>query len=174
MGLTKIKHNAEVIIGDYPYHDSLKEEILPGLEIHPDVRKKKTNVKACTTNWWLSSPQIEKLKKYLLNELDTKNPVGVINEPTNPLVWHNFWGNIYHKGEYADPHAHSPYYYSMVYYLKSKWYHPSLVFLDSGKKISPKDGRYILFPSYLWHKVAANRFKEQRITLSGNIDALAS
>ena len=39
--------------------------------------------------------------------------------------------------------------FGFVYFLKAKWYHPSFIFTDSGKKIRPKEGTYLLFPYHL-------------------------
>ena len=34
----------------------------------------------------------------------------------------NFWANIYNKGDYTKTHMHMPFYFSFVYFLKSKCY----------------------------------------------------
>ena len=81
----------------------------------------------------------------------------------------DFWGNIYRKGDYTKEHKHLPCIFSCVYFLKSKWYHSPLVFSDSGKKIRPKEGTFVIFPSHLRHLVPKHRYNETRITLSGNM-----
>ena len=60
--------------------------------------------------------------------------------------------------------------FGFAYFLKSKWYHSPFIFTHSGKKIKPKEGTYIMFPSHIKHHVHKNRFKETRITLSGNLN----
>ena len=80
---------------------------------------------------------------------------------------------LYEKNDYARRHHHIPFLYSFAYILKSKWYHPSFIFTDSGKKIPSKEGTYIIFPSYMWHHVPKNRFKEYRMTLSGNVSEVS-
>ena len=82
----------------------------------------------------------------------------------------NFLANVYEKGDYAQSHCHKPNDFSFAYFVKSKWYYPPLVFTDSGKRIRPKEGRFVAFPSYLMHHVAKHRYNDTRITLSGNID----
>ena len=44
----------------------------------------------------------------------------------------------------------------------------ALVFSDSGKRIRPKEGKYVIFPGYLKHHVPKHRYTDTRITLSGN------
>ena len=80
----------------------------------------------------------------------------------------DFWVNVYSKGEYAVPHAHEPALYSFAYFLNSKWYDSPLIFSDSGKKIRPKEGKFVVFPSYLKHHVPKHRYDHNRITISGN------
>ena len=53
--------------------------------------------------------------------------------------------------------------------MKSTWYDSPLVFTDSGKRIRPKEGRFVAFPAYLLHHVPKHRYKDPRITLSGNL-----
>ena len=81
----------------------------------------------------------------------------------------NFWGNVYEKGDYAQSHCHKPNDFSFAYFVKSKWYYSPLVFSDSGKRVRPKEGRFVAFPAYLLHHVPKHRYNDTRITLSGNL-----
>ena len=83
----------------------------------------------------------------------------------------DIWGNIYNKGDCTINHTHGDHsnYCSFVYFLKSKWYYSPLIFTDSGKKIRPKEGRFVIFPSNIYHHVPVHRYDNQRITLSGNV-----
>ena len=56
----------------------------------------------------------------------------------------------------------------LLIFLKAKWYYSPLVFTESGKRIRPKEGRFVAFPAYLKHHVPKHRYKDTRITLSGN------
>ena len=78
------------------------------------------------------------------------------------------WGNLYRKGDYAQSHSHKSFDYSFAYFVKAKWYDSPLIFDDSGKRIRPKEGRYVIFPGYLSHNVPKNRYNHERVTLSGN------
>jgi hypothetical protein len=64
---------------------------------------------------------------------------------------------------------HKPHDFSFAYFVKAKWYYSPLVFTDSGKRIRPKEGRYVIFPAYLKHHVPKHRYNDTRITLSGNL-----
>jgi Rps23 Pro-64 3,4-dihydroxylase Tpa1-like proline 4-hydroxylase len=165
-------HLFPVCIGDYPFAKDLKEELSPMLENYPDKQDRKTNVKATMTEWDIKSPQINKFKVYILNELNKFLGTKTANafKVRYQLRYINCWANIYNKGDYTIKHDHFPCYWSFVYFLETKWYHSSLKFSDSGKGIRPKEGRFVFFPGYVWHHVNEHKFKEQRITLSGNLD----
>ena len=165
----KIKDYAEVIVGDYPFANQLYDELVPILEKHPDKQDRKTHVKATMTDWDIITPQIAKLRKFLLNEVSCKFPTSAIGDEGLTPIFRDFWANIYHKGDYTMVHNHSPAMFSLVLFLKTKWYHSSLLFADSGERIRPKEGRFIIFPAYLIHSVPKHRFNKTRITISGNI-----
>ncbi len=167
-------HKFDIHVADYPFHEKLKDGILPILENYPDIQKRSTNVKASHTewNWQPQNIQIIKLKKYLLSELQKWKPHRMVDN-TYPEFWFpNFWVNTYSKGDYAKNHSHYPFVYSIVYFLQSKWYYSPLIFTDSGKRVMPKEGRYVIFPAYVKHKVPKFRFNGKRITIAGNISEL--
>ena len=166
----KVKHNAEIIVRDYQFAESLNKEVLHQLQFAENVGH--TNVKASLhTVWdWLPDNQkIKNFKSFITSEIQnhfkpgnsgyTKNEYGKITV---------FWGNVYRKGDYAGKHNHTPCQYSFVYFVKAKWYDSPLVFNVGGEKIRPKEGRYVIFPSYLMHSVPKHRYNHERVTLSGN------
>ena len=166
----KVKHNAEIIVRDYQFAESLNKEVLHQLQFAENVGH--TNVKASLhTVWdWLPDNQkIKNFKSFITSEIQnyfkpgnsgyTKREYGKITV---------FWGNVYRKGDYAGEHNHTPCQYSFVYFVKAKWYDSPLVFNVGGEKIRPKEGRYVIFPSYLMHSVPKHRYNHERVTLSGN------
>ena len=173
MKQTSVRSTYNIFIEEYPFHQKLKEELVPLLEKYPDKQERKTNVKATMTEWkWNSdNDRVKRLKSCITEQVSSYfkyNPVD--NNIPMSLECFSFWSNIYHKGDYTITHKHGPRsIFSFVYFLKTKWYHPPFVFTDSGKRIPPKEGTYVLFPSHLMHHVPVNRFKETRITLSGNL-----
>ena len=166
----KIKHNAEIIVGDYEFAESLNKEVLYQLKYATDIGH--TNVKASMhTGWdWLPNNQkVKNFKSFILSEIERKYQPGArINDSRSFGKITAFWGNVYKKGDYAQSHCHKPDDFSFAYFVKAKWYDSPLVFTDSGKKIRPKEGRYVIFPSYLLHNVPKNRYNHERVTLSGN------
>jgi len=168
-----IKDYHNIFIGEYPFHKQLKDEISPILENCYDEMGKKTNVKATMTDWnWGSDiVRVQRLKECILKEVHSNMKWRTFdeNDKVTDLIMHDFWGNIYKKGDYTIPHDHLKCDFSFAYFLKTKWYHPPFIFTTSRRKIRPKEGTYIIFPSYLIHHVPKNRFKETRITLVGNM-----
>ena len=171
-----VKNITYVHVADYPFHNNLKEELVPILENYEDNQDEKSrqynNVKATMTGWNVTTPQIEKLKKYVENEIYKFSSMTVCGDKGAgelKLGWKDFWGNIYRKGEYANPHSHQPSNWSFVYFLKTKWYDSPLIFTDCGQKIRPKEGRFAYFPGHLIHRVPKHRYNETRITLSANL-----
>ena len=171
----KVKNYSDVYIGDYPFHKQLKDELVPLLEKYPDKQGRQTNVVATMTEWnW--NPENDRLKRLKNNILEFANYNCAFSRGADPnrknerYFFKDFWGNIYRKGDYTEVHSHRPSVFSCVYFLKTKWYHSPLVFTDSGKKIRPKEGTFVIFPSHLDHLVPKHRYNETRITLSGNMN----
>ena len=175
-----VKHRSTAIVDDYPFHNSFSSAILPLMEdFPPEESIGPTNVTGIHTPWqWQSdNHQIIKLKGYLINEIDKHGWGASIEEYTSGMrnvasikyKCRDLWGNIYHKGDFAHPHGHEPCQFSFAYFLKTKWYDSPLVFTESGKRIRPKEGRYVAFPSYLIHHVPKHRYNGTRVTLSGKL-----
>ena len=170
----KIPHNAEVIVRDYQFADKVKEQVLSCLEFCNPIPKNKSNVKVSFhTNWDWEPNNItfRNLKAYIREEIEKAFRPGVMSDGTRiPLRCDNFWANVYERGDYAEPHEHRPFDFSFAYFVKSKWYDSPLIFTYSGKRVRPKEGRFVAFPGYLKHHVPKHRYNDTRITLSGNLD----
>jgi len=171
MGKLKVKSESEIIIGEYPFHKKLKDEVVSLLENYPDQQGRKSNVKATMTEWeWGEDiERVGRLKRFILEKAQAASDLG-------PYVPYNlkvdeFWANIYRKGDFTLPHDHigRDAFLSFAYFLKTEWYHTPFVFTWSGKKLKPKEGTFIIFPSHLKHHVPENKYEETRITLSGNL-----
>ena len=166
----KVKHNAEIIVRDYQFAESLNKEVLHQLQFAENVGH--TNVKASLhTVWdWLPDNQkIKNFKSFITSEIENHFKPG--NSGYGKREYGKitvFWGNVYRKGDYAGKHNHTPCQYSFVYFVKAKWYDSPLVFNVGGEKIRPKEGRYVIFPSYVLHSVPKNQYDHERITVSGN------
>ena len=172
MRVISVKHPAEVIVGDYQFADKVKEKVLSSLKTCNPISQGNSNVKASVHTDWDWEPDnitFRNLKSFIHNEIEKWWKPGLqISGYRNSLISQDFWANVYEKGDYAQPHTHKPADYSFAYFVKTKWYDSPLIFSDSGKRIRPKEGRYVIFPSYLNHHVPKHRYKDTRITLSGN------
>ena len=169
----KVSHNADVLVGDYQFADKVKEQVLSCLNHCNPIPQDKSNVKASIHTEWEWEPDnitFRNLKEYIREEIARYFTPGAYSAGSRAkLDCKNFWGNVYKKGDRANSHCHKPNDFSFAYFVKSKWYYPSLVFTDSGKRIRPKEGRFVAFPSYLKHHVPKHRYNDTRITLSGNL-----
>ena len=174
MQVYNVKSDNFVIRGEYPFHKQLKEELLPLLKNYPDQQNRSTNVQATMTEykWDPKSDRLKRLKECIIAEAYSHEICQDLKITCSfKLEVDEFWANIYNKGDYTNVHNHLGFEsgFGFVYFLKTKWYHPSLVFSESGKKMKSKEGTYIIFPKNLMHHVPKNRFDETRITLSGNL-----
>ena len=171
----KVKHNAEVLVGDYQFHHNVSREVeslfAKGIATIPQDN---SNVKASIHTVWDWEPDnitFRNLKEYVREEIETHyQPGATTGGGRNWLKCDTFWANVYVKGDYAQSHCHKPKDFSFAYFVKAKWYDSPLVFTYSGKRIRPKEGRYVIFPAYLKHYVPKHRYNDTRITLSGNLE----
>ena len=170
----EVKHNARVLVGDYPFHDKVSREVqslfAKGVKAIPQDN---SNVKASIHTEWEWEPDnitFRNLKGFIREEIERYFKPGYMSGGERiRLKEINFWANVYEKGDYAQSHCHKPNDFSFAYFVKSKWYYSPLVFSDSGKLVRPKEGRFIAFPAYLRHHVPKHRYKDTRVTLSGNL-----
>ncbi len=174
MKVIEVNHSAPILIGDYPYADIVQKEVLRLFDAGVNtIPKDRSNVKSYFHTDWDWEPNnitFRNLKAYIREEIEREFKPGLmIDAQRNILVYDNFWAMVYKKGDYAQKHDHRPFEYSFAYFVKSKWYHPPLIFSDSGKKIRPKEGRFVAFPGYLTHHVPKHRYNNDRITISGNM-----
>ena len=173
MEVISVKHNADVIKGEYQFADKVKNEVLRLLKGGVSaIPHNSSNVKATLhTDWYWESENItfRNLKSYIREEIEKHwKPGQCIGSPREMLKVGNFWANVYKKGDYAQSHDHKPADFSFAYFVKSKWYDSPLVFSNDGTRIRPKEGTFVAFPAYLMHHVPKHRYNDTRITLSGN------
>ena len=173
MKVSFVNHNAPIVVGDYQFSDRVKEQVLSSLKTCNPISQDNSNVKASVHTEWDWEPDnitFRNLKGFIREEIERGYKPGKVSGGGRSwLKMQSFWANVYEKGDYAQSHCHKPYDFSFAYFVKSKWYYPSLVFTDSGKRIRPKEGRFVAFPSYLKHHVPKHRYNDTRITLSGNL-----
>ena len=161
------------VLDDYPRQNLLLEDLGDYFENYKDCQNRQTNVKATMTEWNLDLPNQEFVQ--------FRNIIVTVVKNLN-LYWNSqfkietIWANIYRKGDFTQSHDHDPSRYSFVYFLKSKSNSSPLLFeginLKNKKKkwkaIKPIEGRLVIFPGFLKHRVPVHIHDETRITISGN------
>ena len=170
MKISYVNYKAQILVGYYQFADSLKDEVVSLLQTATNIGH--TNVKAFHTEWdWEpNNIKIRNLKGYIKEEIERAMKPGACIDSRVFLRVDQFWANVYKKGDYAQSHDHRPFDWSFAYFVKAKWYDSPLIFTESGKRIRPKEGRFVAFPSFLEHRVPKHRYNDTRITLSGNLD----
>ena len=169
MACITVKHDVRIELISYPRHEQLKKEVYDCLLHYEDKQNYLTNVKATMTEWNLESPEIEKLKDYIINSLQDL-PNDLRWGPPGKFQFKNLWGNIYRYGEYTCSHGHIPEDLTMVYFLTAQEGDAPLLLDDSKTPIHPQEGLFALFPSYVFHSVPKHMANNVRITLSGDIN----
>ena len=179
MKIDIVHHSQVTIVDDYYRHWYLKNDLLNFLENHHDVQNRETNVKATMTDWTMKrySPIVNQFKDLIFSVI--RDEYMTFNEKVcnHELRYESFWGNIYRKGDYTIEHDHKPSAYSVVYFLKSKPNFSPLIIENFNTKtkknkplvIKPLEGRLVIFPGSLKHKVPVHIHDETRITLSANV-----
>ncbi len=179
MNIDIVHHSQVAILDDYHGHWYLKNDLLNFLENHHDVQNRKTNVKAKMTDWTMKkySPIVDQFKDLILSVIRDEYMTFNGKPCNHELRYEAFWGNIYKKGDYTIEHDHKPSAYSVVYFLKSKPNFSPLIIENFNTKtkknkslvIKPLEGRLVIFPGSLRHKVPIHIHDETRITLAANI-----
>ena len=173
MNVVSVKNDALILVGNYQFADKVKSEVLSLLKFCNPIPQNNSNVKASIHTEWDWEPgniTFRNLKSFIREEIERHfQPGDTAGGGRYMLKVSNFWANVYEKGDYAQPHDHKPNDYSFAYFVKSKWYDSPLIFTDSRKRIRPKEGKFVIFPAYLYHHVPKHRYDDTRITLSGNL-----
>ena len=174
MIFVKITFDHEIyVLDNYPRQDLLLKDLGDYFENYKDCQNRQTNVKATMTEWNLDLPSQEfiHLKNIIYTVAKDKQLYWEV-----PFKIQTIWANIYRKGDCTVSHNHDPAKYSFVYFLKSKPNFSPLMFeginLKNKKKkwkvVKPTEGRLVIFPGFLIHRVPVHIHDETRITISGN------
>ena len=155
--------------------------------------KKNSGVKKTNVGGWHSETNMHELPQFkpLVDEL-FKMQHQVFKEEwlDREPVLGNMWANINYKGGYNRPHIHPNSLFSGVYYVHAQPNSGKLVCNDPRPGIQtnmptrvkgqppkhlwreihlePKEGRILMFPSWLWHCVEPNESNDIRISVSFN------
>ena len=171
---------------DSSFHQSIMDEayyIAKDIQTNKDVNPK-------DSLWEYSRPNIDKLKSSVL-DIVRKTVIKDIADATKlnlDCEYTGGWLNVLEPGHKIEVHAHNDCSLVMTYYLKVPENSGDFVYLDTKciitdkgeyipenvgdiklKRIKPKEGMLLLFPSYLLHEVERNGSDDLRVSISGDI-----
>ena len=155
---------------NHPHFESLNKKLMKemgdsGIEflfpeqIH-NLDGSSTNVKALQTYNSIETPSLSLIKQWAM---DLVRGYGGFNYNVPQC-----WVALYNKGDYTKSHGHFPASFAFVYFVKSPKGSSPLVFSTSGKRVTPNEGKLVLFHGSLRHKVPKNRCNG-RIVVAGNL-----
>jgi uncharacterized protein (TIGR02466 family) len=120
---------------------------------------------------------LNEIKNAIFLAADQFNPY--LNSKPKKLKLTFSWINYYNKYQYQERHDHVPGYISGVYYLKTngkdgnlRIHKPNQLMQHGQVEYAPKEGRLILFPSWLEHSVRPNMTNDTRISVSFNLEPM--
>jgi uncharacterized protein (TIGR02466 family) len=137
--------------------------------------------------WDYKTPRLLELKEFMFDALDQTVPE-YFGEyyPYNPCFI-NGWANIQHPGADLPLHDHGGTVLVSTYYVTCEENSGDLLVVDPRmganwewiadngfqgvkyRRITPKAGKFILFPGYVMHMVETNRSNSTRISIATNI-----
>ena len=108
-----------------------------------------------------------------IKEFETISRLGLDNfwPKEHDFKTEDCWGALYRKGHYIKTHHHWPSALSWTYYVKTSENTEPFIFVGNGveKKIYPRVGDLIIFPSVMNHRVPVSQTDDERIVVVGNI-----
>ena len=167
----KVKENIPVIVERHPHYESINKKLMEqvnSLSFRKTDQYDVTNIRGSTYTLGDAENPTIKLIKDWIKELIAIN---IYRHPTLPLSNFEFWFARLNeeKGQLTWDHDHllnST--LSAVYFVNTPKGSSPLVLTTTGRKIKAEEGKLVIFPASLRHKVPQNRCKN-RITLACNI-----
>ena len=169
--IIKVKEYLPVIIEKHPHYKSINKKLMEQIDSLLFEKAEKlpyyTNVRGEQYNFGNGDigPTIKLIEKWI-TELIATNIIR-----TSHLRSFRFWFSRLNdeKGQLTYNHDHLVNAtFGAVYFVNTPKGSSPLVFTESGKRIKAEEGKIVIFPASLRHKVPQNRCKN-RITLSCNI-----
>ena len=168
----KVKENLPVIVERHPYYESINKKLMEqvnSLSFHESDRYDLTNIRGSTYSF--GDDDIGSTIKLIKDWIKELIAINIYRHPTLPLSNFEFWFARLNeeKGQLTWDHDHllnST--LSAVYFVNTPKGSSPLVLTTTGRKIKAEEGKLVIFPASLRHKVPQNRCKN-RITLACNI-----
>ena len=150
-------------------HWAINERLLPLIEQYREEHSEnhETNVKCNWRSDWMvqTDKRFSEFNEWILEacsfvcqyHLNTQVKFSIANE----------WLMVYEKGDYATPHEHFPYCFSIIYYVDCDENAAPVIFEDEVE-INPEVGKLVIFPSELKHEV--KQTEGRRVVVSMNLN----
>ena len=130
-----------------------------------DIQKRKTNVQASMSSWFMHEHNSEFMKL-----CDYAVHLGTENSPNKVfLMPYDCWTASYTKGDWTKPHDHWPSIWSWVYNVDCCDSCAPLVFPDAMQAVVPKKNTMVMFPGWVKHSVPKHQCDHERIIIAGNL-----
>tara|TARA_B100000287_G_scaffold259429_1_gene244026 strand:- start:210 stop:725 length:516 start_codon:yes stop_codon:yes gene_type:complete len=160
----KVHEVAKIHTEFYPFAEKLNP-ILHEIIIKRSYRE---DMGAIMTDWNIFDiPEFQKIGDFATNIIRGWSRDIYTPARKHGLRLNNLWGQWYRKGDYQVSHAHQPNQWSFVYYVNVPKGSSPLVFTESRKKIYPREGMILIWPSWIRHEVPPNKC-EGRSIIAGN------
>ena len=166
-----LKEHLPVIIEKHPFYESINKKLMKQVNSlsfkTPDQLDHYTNIRGGQSAVEPYNETVKLIENWI-NELIAINLFRNANEP---LGKYSFWFSRLNdkKDQYTRNHNHLVNAtFGAVYFVNTPKGSSPLVFTTSGKKIKAEEGKVVIFPASLCHKVPQNKSKD-RVTLACNI-----
>ena len=163
-----VKSDQYIFVDVHPHHRDLNKKIIEESKSFPFVMGQRnhdgsiSNVRAPkTTEARVTSRSIELVYSWIQIILNQRH------NNWNFQVYSS-WLAKYSKDQYTVSHHHIPASFSFVYFVKSPKGSSPLILTTSRKRITPDEGKVVIFPGHLNHEVPKNKC-DGRMVLAGNI-----
>ena len=167
-----LKECIPVIIEKHPFYESINKKLMEQVNSlpfsNPDLSNPYTNVIA--DQYTLRDNDVGPTIKLIQNWIKELISINVVRKCVNLsrfIMWFSKYSD--EKGQGTKNHDHLvASSFSAVYFVNTPKGSSPLVFPTSGKKIKAEEGKIVIFPASVYHKVPQNKSKD-RVTLACNI-----
>tara|TARA_Y100000592_G_C5257499_1_gene215697 strand:- start:41 stop:577 length:537 start_codon:yes stop_codon:yes gene_type:complete len=164
----RTKHKVDIIVSDIPNYKHIKQDIIKLIDNEVDPHNKKTNLKCHMTKWDMTlHPSFSTISDYAC-ELCTSYTL-LKKDHKRLFSTGACWGARYTGEEYAREHDHYPATWSGVAFIDCPEGSGELIFPTCDYKYKPQNGKMIIVPSYLRHKVEPSGEGVRRYIVAYNI-----
>ena len=150
-------------------HWAINERLLPLIEQYRQEHSEsyETNVKCnWRSDWYVQTDErFNEFNEWILEACSFVCQYHLNTQVTFSIA--NEWLMVYEKGDYATPHEHFPYCFSIIYYVDCDENAAPVIFEDEVE-IKPEIGKLVIFPSELKHEV--KQTEGRRVVVSMNLN----